>query len=409
MIEVDRAQVLAYRFDAHGLAPSTPGPVETVLASGVQDYPPGRSAALAIRLRTGRALETSTVLVHSMRGAMHLHRATDLPRLVAALRIEDVQDMPPQAIGPFGAELTEAGITFADALDEVAEAMRLAFTNGGPGWTPTKGELSGTVSPTVRPPLAPWCEGCGVFHIHDKLFRMATLEARLVIMLDTNSPSMFRFHPAKQPPPGTPSAENSGAGANAGTAPHTATVPSADTDPRAVAGADSAASRAELVRAFLAAFGPAKPTHLASWLSITPAAARRWWDRIADELRPIKVDGRRYWTHADHLQALRSPPKPDGIRLLPPYDPLTELADRELLVPDPARRKAVWKTAANPGIVLLNGEIAGVWRQRRTRDRLTLRVDPFTELPNHHRKKAEPDAATIADYFGARDHDLVFE
>jgi hypothetical protein len=405
MIEVDRAQVLAYRFDAHGLAPSTPGPVETVLASGVQDYPPGRSAALAIRLRTGRALETSTVLVHSMRGAMHLHRATDLPRLVAALRIENVQDMPPQAIGPFGAELTEAGITFADALDEVAEAMRLAFTNGGPGWTPTKGELSGTVSPTVRPPLAPWCEGCGVFHIHDKLFRMATLEARLVIMLDTNSPSMFRFHPAPQLPSRTPPAANTDASAG-GDANARAR---ADTDPRADADADSAASRAELVRAFLAAFGPAKPAHLASWLSVTPAAARRWWGLIEDELRPIKVDGRRYWTHADHLQALRSAPRPDGIRLLPPYDPLTELADRELLVPDPARRKAVWKTAANPGIVLLNGEIAGVWRQRRSRDRLTLRVEPFTELPVHHRRETEPDAATIADHFGARDHDQVFE
>lgn len=93
--------------------------------------------------------------------------------------------------------------------------------------------------------------------------------------------------------------------------------------------------------------------------------------------------------------------------MLPPYDPLLELCDRALLVPDPAHRKAVWKTAANPGIVLMDGEIAGVWRQKRSRDRLTIRVETFAAPPAHLIKNAEPDAATIADYFEARDLALL--
>ncbi|TDB73798.1 hypothetical protein E1264_41320, partial [Actinomadura sp. KC216] len=321
MTVLSRAQVLAFRFAAHDLGPTTPGDGATVLATGLQDYPPGRSATLALRLRT--SAPPPTILVHSIRGAMHLHRAADLPRLAAALRIEDVQDLPPQSIGPFGAHLADQGITFDSALDEVAAAMRTAVTR-----PLTKGELSGTVSPEVDRRLTPWCEGCGAAHVHDQLFRQATLQAGLAIEVDASAPSRFRYRPADPFPP-----------------------------------ADSRDSRATLVRDFLAAFGPARPAHLASWLAITPKAARRWWTLIADELRPVEVDGTKYWTHIDHLDRLQEPDTSLGPRLLPPYDPLTELADRPLLVPDATHRRTVWRPAANPGILLLDAEIAGTWRQ----------------------------------------------
>jgi hypothetical protein len=363
---LDRARVLAYRFAVHGLGAAGDG--ETVLATGVQDYPPGRSAALALRLRNSQA---PTVLVHSIRGAMHLHRAADLGRLAAALRLGDGRDLARQSMGPFGAELAEAGVGFDAALDEVAGAMRAAVAGGT---RPTKGELSGAVSPQVDPRLAPWCEGCGVAHVQDHLFRLATLQAGLVIELDAESPSQFRFRAAD------------------------ASLP-----------VDPAYSRAELVRAFLATFGPAKPAHLASWLGHTPSSARSWWDLIADELRPVSIDGGKHWAHVEHVDMLEKAPAPDGVRLLPPYDPVTELADRNFLVPDPARRRAVWRAAANPGIVLVDGEIAGVWRQRRAGKRLVLRVEPFDVLTDRQRRMAEPDAATIADQAGASDVELAFD
>lgn len=137
-------------------------------------------------------------------------------------------------------------------------------------------------------------------------------------------------------------------------------------------------------------------------------AARRWWKPVEGELRPVEVDGAEYWTHADHVEALHTAPEPEGIRLLPPYDPFTELGDRRLLVPDPSRRKAVWRPAANPGLVLVDGEIAGVWRQRRGRDRLTLRVEAFGDLPTGLREAVRTDAATIADQTGAGTVDLDF-
>jgi winged helix DNA-binding protein len=345
---LDRRHVLAYRYAAHDLGPGS-GRGTTVLATGVQDYPPGKSALLALRLRT--QTPPPTVLVHSIRGAMHLHRPADLPRLAAALKFDDGRDLAKESIGPFGAELEAGGIAFGAALDEVAAAMRAAADR-----TPTKGELSALVRPQVDPKLAPWCAGCGADHVQDQLFRLATLQAGLVIVLD---PEGFRYRKAAPVEP-----------------------------------ADQRQSRAELVRAFLATFGPARPAHLASWLGCTPAAARRWCDQ-----------GTGLWTLDAHRGEV---PEPRGVRLLPPYDPITELADRALLVPDPAQRRKVWRPAANPGIVLVDGEIAGVWRQRRSRDRLTLRIEPFTELTARHRRAAEADAATIADHGRAPDVELVF-
>ncbi|MBJ8345520.1 winged helix DNA-binding domain-containing protein [Antrihabitans sp. YC2-6] len=369
MSALQRAQVLAYRFAVHGLA-APESDASTTLATGLQDYPPGRTALLALRLRTGSTDGSPTVLVHSVRAAMHLHDAAELPRLIAALRVDDAGAIPQQSMGPFGGELEASGVSFGAALDEVADAMRSAM---GDLAFPTKGELSGAVSPKIDRRLAPWCEGCGADHVQDQLFRLATLQAGLVVDVDNHSPSQFRYRATEFEP------------------------------------ADPTASRAELVDNFLTTFGPARPADLASWLGRTPSAAKHWWELVAENLQPVEIDGKEHWARADTLETVESAPAPTGVRLLPPYDPITELADRKLLVPDPAQRRKVWQAAANPGVVLVDGDIAGVWRQKRTRDRLTLRVEAFGKMSARQRRAAQSDADVIADQAGADNADLTFD
>jgi hypothetical protein len=53
-----------------------------------------------------------------------------------------------------------------------------------------------------------------------------------------------------------------------------------------------------------------------------------------------------------------------GTRLLGPFDLFLQARDRSLLVGDPARAKVVWPVLGRPGVVLLDGEIAGTWRPR---------------------------------------------
>jgi hypothetical protein len=45
-----------------------------------------------------------------------------------------------------------------------------------------------------------------------------------------------------------------------------------------------------------------------------------------------------------------------------------------MLVDDPARAKALWPVLGRPGAVLVDGEIAGLWRPRMSAKRLGVRI-----------------------------------
>jgi hypothetical protein len=341
--QLNRTAVLAYRAAAHDLDGGAADPAGIgVLEAGVQDTPPGSTAGPALRARLAspadaeRAMADDLALVHSMRGTMHVHRPADLPMLVAALRPDDAADLLPALFGTSLAELAADGESIGPALDRVAAAMAEAMSDGR---TRSKGELSTEINARLPVRLRPWCAGCGVHHVHDGLFRMASLPAGL--RLRPTGRGSAAFVAAALGPP-----------------------------------VDPAHARRELTRRFLRRCGPASVHTLAAWLGSVPAAARRWWRPMADELAEVSVEGRRLWMHAEDLPRARQAARPRATVLLPPYDPLLELADRQLLLPDPGTRRQVWRSVANPGVVLISGEVAGTWRRRRN----AMTVAPFQEL-----------------------------
>jgi hypothetical protein len=356
-----RAQVLGYRAAVHHLRRPAADPLgEGVLLAGVQDYPPGRTAGVALRVRGARVDPTGLVLLHSLRAAPHLHRAVDIGGLAAALRTFQATDLAKEQFGTFGQELTGQRVSLTWAVGHVAGAMRQVCADGQPR---TKGELSAALSELVDARLRPWCPGCAVHHVQDALFRYATLQAGLAIAV---YPTGFRYlpFPGAAPPP------------------------------------DPAASQTTLVRRFLRLCGPCRPEHLARWLALNPTAARRLWHRLDDRLAAVTVDGRRGWAHHEDLDELRNAPTATEVRLLPPYDPLTELADRELLLPDRAQRNAVWRPVGNPGVLLVRGEIAGTYRHRTMAHQLKVTIQPFGGLTAADRSAARHHAETLAEPAG---------
>ena len=92
--------------------------------------------------------------------------------------------------------------------------------------------------------------------------------------------------------------------------------------------------------------------------------------------------------------AIRAAPGPDApARLLPSGDPylLLQGADRELLVPDAVRRRALWTPRVWPGGLLVNGEVSGTWR----RADATVMVHPWRRLSRAERDAVAAEVETF--------------
>jgi hypothetical protein len=97
------------------------------------------------------------------------------------------------------------------------------------------------------------------------------------------------------------------------------------------------------------------------------------------------------WILARDEPEFRAPAGPAAAaRLLPSGDVyyLLRGADRELLVPDAARRSALWTSRVWPGAVLVAGEIVGTWR----RAQAILTVTPWGRLGRAKREAVEAEA-----------------
>lgn len=139
-----------------------------------------------------------------------------------------------------------------------------------------------------------------------------------------------------------------------------------------IPGTDPEVARAELLRHYLRCCGPSTRGDFAVWLGVRAGDADPWWNLIEDELTQVDF-GRKTWLLTEDLDALRSPPTSNGVRLLPPRDPHTQLRDRETFV-DKKYHRDVWKSVGDPGTVLVDGKIVGIWRPRKRGRSLSITI-----------------------------------
>ncbi|MGH2967576.1 MAG: DNA glycosylase AlkZ-like family protein, partial [Solirubrobacteraceae bacterium] len=120
----------------------------------------------------------------------------------------------------------------------------------------------------------------------------------------------------------------------------------------------------------------------------------------------VDVDGRKAWLLAADEAAPTAAPKPGGVRLLANLDPIMTMRDRELLVPDDDVRKRIWKVLGGPGAVLVDGEVAGLWRAAKKGRKLVVTVEPLAKLGRAAKDALGGEAERIAPLRGAATADL---
>jgi hypothetical protein len=164
------------------------------------------------------------------------------------------------------------------------------------------------------------------------------------------------------------------------------------TIPRPDIGAEQACR--ELARRYLHAFGPATVASFVRWGGLDRAAAIHAFYSLGPSLLAVRTPlGEAQILVADE-PAFRAPAAPAATaRLLPSGDPYFLLwgADRELLVPDAARRHLLWTPRVWPGAVLVDGQVIGTWR----RDKRVVAVTPWRLLSSQERQAVEAEAASL--------------
>ncbi|MGW6692196.1 DNA glycosylase AlkZ-like family protein [Rhodococcus sp. NPDC054953] len=363
--DVSRAQVLSYRWRVHQLGRAVgdaAGPTDCdVLDIGVQNTGPD-GAALALHLR-GTPPDTAgdLALAWTIRGAPHCYRRADLPAVAVATAPLSESDAG-KRIFDANRPLKAAGIPALDALRAVAAAMRDIVRE------PTvKGDMSGALSERMSEPYLRFCRPCNTTHLYEMPFRLAALHAGLELRRGTSPPILERI-PGWRPAPYDRLAT--------------------DADPRV-----------DVIRGYLRYFGPTDPKSVASYLDAPVAEVKRNWPT---DTVTVAVDGVSRSILADDADALFAAPADGSVRLLGPFDPYLQLKDRDLLVRDETRRKALWPTLGRPGAVAVGGEVIGEWRPRTTGRRLAVEVTrwPTESGPSAAAEAVEEQAAALAAFRG---------
>jgi hypothetical protein len=358
---VTRRQALAFRLGRHHLADRLgPRQVRDAAVVGLQDTPPG-TAALALAARADAPPEAlgELVLVPSIRGAPMAVAERDLAVFTAGLEPPD-EAAAKAVIG--NAWKTLDGITAMEALDRVSEAVYDSLRDG----PLPRDDFHQALRERLPPGLLWWCRGCQSHHVHPSLWRATGIRGVLAIVGREARSAVFGL------PPEAPRLKDPGA---------------------------------ELARRFLQAYAPARPKLLADWAGLAASHAKALWER-AGELLPVDVDGTAAWALAEDERALLGETEIRGVRLLPNRDPLNAARDRELLVPEGDLRKRIWTAIGGPGTVLVDGEVAALWRPAKKGGKLLVTVEPITRLAAAAEDDLSAEAERIAPFRGAETGEL---
>jgi hypothetical protein len=152
----------------------------------------------------------------------------------------------------------------------------------------------------------------------------------------------------------------------------------------------------ELVRRYLAAFGPATAADVQTWSGL------RGVKEIIARLRPELITMRDQ--NDRELFDLPDAPRPDGdvpapARFLPEFDNLVlSHADRTRVIADEHRGHVVTKNLRVRASVLHDGFACGIWDLERKKTSVTLRVTPFRRLPAAAVRELTEEATALLEF-----------
>ncbi len=159
-------------------------------------------------------------------------------------------------------------------------------------------------------------------------------------------------------------------------------------------GHDPTEARAEILRRYFAAFGPASRLDLGAWTMMHVPELGRALD-LLEPLRRFRDEQGR-----ELLDVPRAPlpdaDTPAAVRFLPKWDNvLLAFADRTRVLPEPYRKRVISMNGNVAQTFLVDGFVAGVWSVENGR----VVLEPFAALSRSVRRELEDEAGRLEAFF----------
>jgi winged helix DNA-binding protein len=155
----------------------------------------------------------------------------------------------------------------------------------------------------------------------------------------------------------------------------------------------------EITRRFLRGYGPASAEDLTRWW-LGPARPRRGRELIAalgDEVTKVTVDGRPTWAVAGDVAQMAAATSGNVARLLPAFDPWVIGMARHPPMVTPQDQARVFRPQGwTSPVMLVNGQVHGIWRHTRKGRTLAVELEPFRKLPHWAAGQLEAESQRLA-------------
>jgi hypothetical protein len=152
---------------------------------------------------------------------------------------------------------------------------------------------------------------------------------------------------------------------------------------------------------YLQCYGPATPQDFSAWSGLKMTAVNPIWERNSPQLAEVTLHEKSFWTLRKDLDALLTMPEESPpLRLLPHFDSFLLGHKNKSHIVEEAYYKQVFKKAAWIAPVLLqDGEAIGIWKQKRTKKKVTVIAEPFRALTKSQREDLEAETRRLGKYF----------
>lgn len=166
-----------------------------------------------------------------------------------------------------------------------------------------------------------------------------------------------------------------------------------------------------LLRKYLRAYGPATVADFSHWAGISMQEAKLLPALLEAELLEIPGEKKSRFLLREDISVLNnvlnnspndSPRGRTCIRLLPSFDSyLLAHREKDHLLSAQHYKRVYRNQAWISPVVLIDGEIAGVWSHKLQSKKLLVNIDPFGKLSKAQRAGIEQEAASLALFFKA--------